>query len=444
MSQMAMNQDMMPPLTSPVVPQPALTSPMLSQTPMTSPVVLQSLPTGSTVVSTGNLPIITGSDILSTNDTLKRLTSTNVKNTTTPQILSNPSTSFSHPNLPPICLPNTPPITTLTTPTQNLTPQMVQGQLTTLLLNMLQQQLKVNQQQQQQQQQRLKVNQQQEQIQAILDSLTTSEQSSTTEKSLTKTVMSTTAKQSLSYSNKLTQPDTQSFHSQIQFSDSYMPTISSHSQIHSIPTLTDHSELNTSLTPSSPIESSFITQSNSQDPYTTSSILTHGTQTPIITSSDTVNELLRGLTNTDEHDSLQKLSEETVDVLPTFARAMMQMTGTDTSNTPTMQATAEISGTTDGHSMLASNDNSLMQLLQGDNSELGTAITDSNLKHIMENTDFSDMFSQLRDILKTPERSQGPRGSHDGSTSSGTDKVMTSPLKKDQEHSLFGMSGELA
>ena len=437
MAQMSMNQDVIPPMTSSVVPQPALTSPMLSQTSMTSPVILQSLPTGSTVVSTGNLPIITGSNILSTNDTVKRLTSTNVKNTTTPQILSNPSTSFSHPNLPPVCLPNTPPITTLTTPTQNLTPQMVQGQLTTLLLNMLQQQLKVNQQQQQQQQ-----------IQAILDSLTTSEQSSTseqpltTEKSLTKTVLSTTAKQSLSYSNKLTQPDTQSFHSQIQFTDSYMPTISSHSQTHSIPTLTDHSELNTSLTPSSPIESSFIAQSNVQDPYSTSSILTHGTQPPIITSSDTVNELLRGLTNTDEHDSLQKLSEETVDVLPTFARAMMQMTNTSTSNTPTMQATAEISGTTDGHSMLASNDNSLMQLLQGENSELGTPITDSNLKHIMENTDFSDMFSQLRDILKTPERSQGPRGTHDGSTSSGIDKIMTP--KKDQEHSLFSMSGELA
>ena len=431
MAQMAMNQDVMPPLTSPMVPRPSLTSPMLSQTPMTSSVILQSLPTGSTVVSTGNVPIITGSDILSSNDTVKRLTS-NVINTTTPQILSNPSTSFSHPNISPVCLPSTPPITTLTTSTQNLTPQMVQGQLTTLLLNMLQQQLKVNHQQEQKQQ-----------IQAILDSLTTSVQSSTAEKSSTKTVFPTTAKQSLSRTNKLTQPDTQSFHSEIQFSDSYMPTISSNSLIHSIPTLTNHSELKTSLTPSSPIESSFVTQSNVQDSYATSSILTHGTQPPIFTSSDTVNELLRGLTSTDEHDSLQKLSEETVDVLPTFARAMMQMTSTSTSNTPTMQATAEISSTTDGHSMSASNDNSLMQLLQGENSELGTAITDSNLKHIMENTDFSDMFSQLRDILKTPEKSQGPRGIHDGSISSGSDKVMSFPPKKDQEHSLFGISGEL-
>lgn len=432
MAQMAMNQDAMPPLTSPMVPQPPLTSPMLLQTPMTSSVMLQSLPTGSTVVSTGNnVPINTGSDILSSNNTVKRLTS-NVINTTTSQILSNPSTSFSHPNISPVCLPNTPPITTLTTSTQNLTPQMVQGQLTTLLLNMLQQQLKVNHQQEQQQQ-----------IQAILDSLTTSAQSSTTEKSSTMTVFPTTAKQSLSRTNKLTQPDTQSFHSEIQFSDSYMPTISSNSLIHSIPTLTNHSELKTSLTPSSPIESSFVTQSNIQDSYTTSSILTHGTQPPIFTSSDTVNELLIGLTSTDEHDSLQKLSEETVDVLPTFARAMMQMTSTSTSNTPTMQATAEISSTADGHSMSVSNDNSLMQLLQGENSELGAAITDSNLKHIMENTDFSDMFSQLRDILKTPEKSQGPRGIHDGSISSGSDKVMSSPPKKDQEHSLFGISGEL-
>ena len=40
------------------------------------------------------------------------------------------------------------------------------------------------------------------------------------------------------------------------------------------------------------------------------------------TSSDTVNELLRGLSSKHDDRSIQKLSEETADVLPTFAKAL--------------------------------------------------------------------------------------------------------------------------
>ncbi len=40
------------------------------------------------------------------------------------------------------------------------------------------------------------------------------------------------------------------------------------------------------------------------------------------TSSDTVNELLRGLSSKQDDISIQRLSEETADVLPTFAKAL--------------------------------------------------------------------------------------------------------------------------
>ena len=44
------------------------------------------------------------------------------------------------------------------------------------------------------------------------------------------------------------------------------------------------------------------------------------------TSSDTVNNLLRGLSSTRESESIKKLSEETANVLPTFAKALGQST----------------------------------------------------------------------------------------------------------------------
>ena len=42
------------------------------------------------------------------------------------------------------------------------------------------------------------------------------------------------------------------------------------------------------------------------------------------TSSDTVNELLRGLSSTSEADSIKNLSEETASVLPSFAKVLGQ------------------------------------------------------------------------------------------------------------------------
>lgn len=40
------------------------------------------------------------------------------------------------------------------------------------------------------------------------------------------------------------------------------------------------------------------------------------------TSSDTVNRLLRGLSSTNQNDSIKKLTEETASVLPSFAKAL--------------------------------------------------------------------------------------------------------------------------
>ncbi len=47
-----------------------------------------------------------------------------------------------------------------------------------------------------------------------------------------------------------------------------------------------------------------------------------GVSNMFYTSSDTVNKLLRGLSSVKPSDSIQKLSEETADVLPTFAKAL--------------------------------------------------------------------------------------------------------------------------
>lgn len=53
------------------------------------------------------------------------------------------------------------------------------------------------------------------------------------------------------------------------------------------------------------------------------------------TSSDTVNQLLRGLTVKRQDKSIQKLSEETADVLPSFAKALaVGTTATEASDEP--------------------------------------------------------------------------------------------------------------
>ena len=56
------------------------------------------------------------------------------------------------------------------------------------------------------------------------------------------------------------------------------------------------------------------------------------------TSSDTVNQLLRGLsTGNHHHDSIQRLSQETASVLPNFAKALQS----SVSPSPNMRATSE-------------------------------------------------------------------------------------------------------
>jgi hypothetical protein len=264
---------------------------------------------------------------------------------------------------------------------RNVNPEALQQQLTSLLLNMLQQQVKINQQQQQQQQ-----------IQTILNSL----------------------QSTLVTSNQQQQTTTNSHGGP--------------------PSYTSPSEMSLLNAPLPSIEKSELFQSS-----------IHEAQ---ISSSDTVNELLKGLAGSDtsqhHQDSLQRLSEETVDVLPSFAN-MLKMnqsnfipndSSTSTSigdkpgNCSTIPTTDGTVPTTDG--TIATNDgtiattdgmveqsvvpgpidepdNSLFQLLQSDNSELGGVLSDSNLNHIVENTDFNDMFSQLRDILKTPEKSLDKR-----------------------------------
>ena len=53
-----------------------------------------------------------------------------------------------------------------------------------------------------------------------------------------------------------------------------------------------------------------------------SSVQSSGTSRLFHTSSDTVNELLKGLSTTQQDDSIRKLTEETADVLPSFAKAL--------------------------------------------------------------------------------------------------------------------------
>ena len=170
---------------------------------------------------------------------------------------------------------------------------------------------------------------------------------------------------------------------------------------------------------------------------------------PVYTSSDTVAELLRGLSSYEnDKNSIQRLSEETVDVLPTFAHAMVQMS-TDASNsnksefpsTSVQSSTQTINSFSTVPLDLPHRDSpgttdSLMAFLQNENSGLN-AFSDSSMKNIVETTDFSDMFSQLKDILKTPDKgrtiNQGG-GSVDGSSRG----VNLSPP---QERSVGGLIG---
>ena len=121
---------------------------------------------------------------------------------------------------------------------------------------------------------------------------------------------------------------------------------------------------------------------------------------PIHASSDTVSELLKGLSPNEDlinKDSVMKLSQETADVLPNFARAMMHLR-TETNHYNTIGQLPSISGSSD-----SSGSTDLLTLLQAENSEFNP-INDTSFKSIVDSTDYTDVFAQLKDILSTPER----------------------------------------
>lgn len=168
----------------------------------------------------------------------------------------------------------------------------------------------------------------------------------------------------------------------------------------------------------------------------------NSTASDSLQASDTVNELLRGLASSEEQASLQKLSEETVDVLPTFARAMMQM-----SSSISGQYNEDIhhnSSSGEEHVPSGFSDNSLIQFLHGTDDVGGggsMALSDSNLKQIMENTDFSDVFFQLRDILKTPDKKQQLQSSSSREESSTGSKNISPLPSQEQDASNVEMMG---
>lgn len=143
---------------------------------------------------------------------------------------------------------------------------------------------------------------------------------------------------------------------------------------------------------------------------------------PLQTSSDTVNELLRGLCSTtasstrevEEQNSLQRLSEETADVLPTFAKAVIQMSGNGgRDNVPSSRESMAMPespppfDSDEQHKDSSGSSDSLLAFLQGENSGMGT---DSNLRQLADQMDFSDVFSQLKDIIRTPEKHRDSLG----------------------------------
>ena len=194
---------------------------------------------------------------------------------------------------------------------------------------------------------------------------------------------------------------------------------------------------------------------------------------PVQPSSDTVNELLKGLYSSSsreeqQHDSLKRLSEETADVLPTFARAVVQMSsssrggscasGTDDGSVNTAHLSAPLTPPTGGvgtsepsqHNSSESSD-SLLAFLQGDNPVIGT---DSNFKQITEQVDFTDVFSQLKDIMRTPEKHRdslglrppaqrgGEVGQWDTAGSTAAGHTLHLPSNHDTENSLNVILGK--
>ena len=164
----------------------------------------------------------------------------------------------------------------------------------------------------------------------------------------------------------------------------------------------------------------------------------------IYTSTDTVAELLKGLSpneNELEKESVVRLSEETSDVLPNFARAMMEFRSNNNHTEHTgfqslPRGTNEVSATSPhGEKDSSGSTDTLVDILQMHHSE----IADSNFKSIVDNTDYTEVFSQLRDILKTPERSSSSRLI--SNQTDGTDERPDLTVSPSQNRPLEGLLG---
>lgn len=158
---------------------------------------------------------------------------------------------------------------------------------------------------------------------------------------------------------------------------------------------------------------------------------------PIFTCSDTVTELLKGLSpNNDdqaERESVIRLSEETADVLPNFARAMMHLRP-DTTNPITSEPVPSDKVLFDSEKNLSSSTDSLAGMLQTDNQDFN----DMSFKNVVDNTDYNEVFAQLKDILKTPERKSVSKSvsSHSNDTGDAVSDTMSSPTRN-RSHAEF-------
>ena len=173
---------------------------------------------------------------------------------------------------------------------------------------------------------------------------------------------------------------------------------------------------------SNPLPDQIITSSDSSNsvssfPILNSPIKSFNHPEPIYSSSDTVSELLKGLSSNDDQllakESVIQLSQDTVDVLPHFARAMMHFSTTDSDNNPIDHNNR---WKTIKHKDSSSSSTDILTLLQtGDNTEYNPIGID---RTIVDNTDYSDVFAQLQDILSTPERPSNTNTIHHVSSSS--------------------------
>ena len=99
-------------------------------------------------------------------------------------------------------------------------------------------------------------------------------------------------------------------------------------------------------------------------------------------------------------------------MLPTFAKAVIQMSGNGgRDNVPSrsdniaMPESPPPFGDEEQHKDSSGSSDSLLAFLQGENSGMGT---DSNLRQLTDQMDFSDVFTQLKDIIQTPEKHRDP------------------------------------